>query len=287
MSDSSSEEEEFQEGDNSSDDNEEESDEEEQGDDEDDDVPLSSLKKRRASSTKTTSYAEDDDDDEDEDDSDDDKPLAALLKDKKKTSTKAASSPPKKKKTSTPSSATKKKAAAAAAKPAAKKKAKKETSVSTSSSSSKSNKYEWSSAALYGTECDKGMLIQRLLCRWWYAMEWPETSSLPDQPPKHYDALDGFPGVYIGTSGEHVGTLLDKRDKAKAPSFANFSQKHSSELRDLLLKALKEQKKQLVEAEGTGTETEREIDQLVKWATKINPDKADKEAAKVLKAAGF
>jgi hypothetical protein len=60
-----------------------------------------------------------------------------------------------------------------------------------------------------------------------------------------------------------------------------------SELRDLLLRALQEQRKQLVEAEGTGTDAEKEIEALAKWATKVNPDKADREAAKVLKAAGF
>jgi hypothetical protein len=327
------------------------SDEEEEESDEDD-VPLSSLKKgnntqsnnspRRASSSSTggraaaakvTSYAEDDDDDDGDDDSDDDddKPLASLLKvkpnkataDAKKKSDKAkeSSSSKKKKKTKDePPSSPKKK------------KAKKEAVVSipSTTSSSGNNKYEWSSAALYGTECDKGMLIQRLLCRWWYvsrnqkkraawptgfrtrstagarrwtcsshrwiarldvlrryATEWPAQSSLPASPPKNYDALDGFPGVYIGTSGEDVGTLLDLRDKSQAPSFANYLTMSASGLKELLVKALQEQRRQLLEAEGPGTPTERDIDQMLKWASKVNADKADKEAAKVLMAHGF
>jgi hypothetical protein len=122
-------------------------------------------------------------------------------------------------------------------------------------------------------------------CR--YATEWPENASLPASPPKNYDALDGFPGVYIGTSGEDVGTVLDLRGKSKAPSFANYFQMPSSDLKVLLLKALQEQRRQLVEAEGPGTSTERDIDQLLKWASKVNADKADKEAAKVLKAHGL
>jgi hypothetical protein len=63
--------------------------------------------------------------------------------------------------------------------------------------------------------------------------------------------------------------------------------KPSKELQALLLKALEEQKRQLMEAEGSGTATEKELDTLLKWATKINPDKADKEALKVLRASGL
>ena len=44
----------------------------------------------------------------------------------------------------------------------------------------------------------KGLLLQRLLCRWWYAIEWPKKEEIPDPPPG-YEALDGFPGVFIST----------------------------------------------------------------------------------------
>jgi hypothetical protein len=345
---SSSEEEEFrEEKEGGSDEEEEESDEDE------DDAPLSSLKKgsntqsnnspRRASSSttggraaaaKVTSYAEDGDDDRDDDsdDDDDDKPLASLLKVKPKATADAKKKGDKAKESS--SSSKKKKTKDEPLSSPKKKKAKKDpvVSIPSSSSASGNNKYEWSSAALYGTECDKGMLIQRLLCRWWYvsrnrkkkrarpgrlgfeprstamatrwtctshrwvacldilrryATEWPAKSSLPATPPKNYDALDGFPGVYIGTSGEDVGTLLDLRDKSQAPSFANYLKMSSSGLKELLVKALQEQRRQLLEAEGPGTPTERDIDQMLKWASKVNADKADKEAVKILKAHGF
>jgi hypothetical protein len=241
-------------------------------DDESEDEPLEALKSspKRAAAKVTPNYAEDSDDE-----SEDDVPLVALVSAKKKNTPKkndsgkkkaAAKAPPKKKKSSTKVTLKKKVSA-----------------VSTASNKS----YDFASAALYGTECDKGLLIQRLLCRWWYAITWPDLSALPDKPPKNYDSLDGFPGVYICTSGDQVGKIKDLRDAAGCPSFQNFAKKTSEELRTLLLKALEEQKKQLVAAEGTGTATEKELDRMIKWATKLNTNKAEKEAGKVLKAHGL
>ena len=83
----------------------------------------------------------------------------------------------------------------------------------------------------------------------------------------------------------NVGDLKDVRDKSKAPSFQNFYKKSSEELRDDLLKAIENQKAALIKAEGEGTSTEKELRALEKWATKLNCSKADKDAAKVLKAA--
>jgi len=103
-------------------------------------------------------------------------------------------------------------------------------------------------------------------------------------PPTDYDAMDGFPGVYICTRGEEVGTIKDFRDKEKSPNFNNFAKRTSEELRELLIKAINEQKKQLNESEGTGTATEKELNSMLKWAAKLNTKKADKEAEKVLKA---
>ena len=161
------------------------------------------------------------------------------------------------------------------------------TNSSATGSSAKSKSYEWASAALYGSECEKGMLIQRLLCRWWYAFEWPDPKTLPAQPPDKYDALDGFPGVYIGTAAENVGHIQDLRNAQAAPTFVNFARKSSEELRDWLVTALQQQTQQLVAAEGPGTATEKELATLLKWAKKVNVAKADKEAAKVLKAQGL
>jgi hypothetical protein len=252
----------------------EEYDEDEDEDDEDD-VPLYDLKTDRKRSSTTPSYVEEDDD---SDDDDDDIPLASLMKPKatvpkaKKNGKSAVKAPPKKKA----------KKAKEAAKPTLK--ITKQSSTVSTKSSNGDKKYEWASFALYGTECDKGLLIQRLLCRWWYAITWPDPSKIPEKPPKKYDSLEGFTGVYVCTSGDKVGDIMDLRGKEECPSFANFARKSSQELRELLLKALEEQKKQLVAAEGTGTTTEKELNTLIKWATKVKVDKADKEAVKVLKA---
>ena len=54
-----------------------------------------------------------------------------------------------------------------------------------------------------------------------------------------------------------------------------------------LVEAIANQRRALVEAEGEGTETEEQLDVLLRWANKLNPAKADKEADKVLRAAGL
>lgn len=218
-----------------------------------------------------------DDDEEDDDDDDDDVPLSSL-----------ASPSPKKKKAAAAAKASNgktKKAAAPAKKKAKKKSSTPSVSVSSAKSASSSTDYKSASAALYGNANDKGLLIQRLLCRWWYAIQWPDASAIPDKPPQHYDALDGFPGVYLCTAGDEVGAIKDFRDKEKCPNFNNLAKKSSEELQTLLITALTEQRKQLIEAEGTGTETQKELDNLLKWANKVKPAAADKAAEKVLKAA--
>ena len=63
----------------------------------------------------------------------------------------------------------------------------------------------------------KGFLVQTFLCRWWYAVDWPILSELMSAPAG-YEALDGFPGVHIGTSQETLGQVLDLRDKSSMPS---------------------------------------------------------------------
>ena len=39
-------------------------------------------------------------------------------------------------------------------------------------------------------------MVQKLLCRWWYAMEWPAKEDL-GPAPESYEALEGYPGVFI------------------------------------------------------------------------------------------
>lgn len=227
-------------------------------------------------------------------DSSEDVPLSKLKSPKKKKA--AAKSPAKKKAASSAKKAPAKKATKAKTKTdtkakkkksAAKKSSGKKSPVPSGKSSSSANRPNLPSFALNDNELDKGLLIQRFLCRWWYAVEWPDPSTLPASPPAGYDALNGFPGVYICTKGASIGKIVDKRDKSTAPSFANYARKSSEELQGLLLKALAKQKAQLIEAEGPGTDTEKELDKMEKWTRKLNCKKLDKEAATALKAAGI
>jgi hypothetical protein len=278
----SSSEEEFVEGEEEEEEEEEEefvADEEES--DGDDDLPLSALKKPAPSTAAVAAASQQGESDSD----DDDIPLAALKspetkkKEAAKKKKKEAAATKKKKSAKVP--AAKKKTVAKAKSKTISKKTKKSASASTPSKSSAG--YKSASGAMYIDGCRKGQIIQHLLCRWWYAIQWPALESTV--PPPHYDALDGMPGVFIATSGNHVGQILDKRDKSKCPNFANLMKKSSSELQELLLKALEGQKKALLEAEGSGTDIEKEIEKTIKWAQKIKPDAADKEATKILKAA--
>ena len=220
--------------------------------------------RRRRSSRGTVSYKEEEEEEEEDESDEDDIPLAALK---------------------SPSPAKKKKKPAATKVKGPAKKAKKATSgTKTTSSNESSNDYSSPSFALYGTESIKGKIIQNLLCRWWYAIRWPDPSSIPKEPPTDHDAMDGFPGVFICTGGEEVGTIKDFRDKSTSPNFNNLAKKPSEELKELLVKAINEQKRQLIESEGTGTGTEKELNSMLKWVSKINTKKADKEAEKVFKA---
>lgn len=251
-------------------------------------------------------FEEDGDDDEEEEeeevdakyyssDSSEDVPLSKLKSPKKAAAKspakkKAAKSPAKKAPAKKTTKAKTKTDTKTKKKAAAKKKSAssgKKSPVPSGKSSSSANRPNLPSFALNDNELDKGLLIQRFLCRWWYAVEWPDPSALPASPPSGYDALNGFPGVYICTKGASIGKIVDKRDKSTAPSFANYARKSSEELQSLLLKALAKQKAQLIEAEGPGTDTEKELDKMEKWTRKLNCKKLDKEAATALKAAGI
>jgi hypothetical protein len=190
--------------------------------------------------------------------------------------------------------ATKKKAPAKKKTPAAKKKVtpkkkpvpRKKPDGTASSGATGRSTYVSPSTELYA-KSEKGKLIQALLSRWWYAIEWPDKSSVLKIPPANTDSLEGFPGVYVYTSGESVGKLYDMRDKncPNCPNFANMVHKPASELQELLLKAIEEQKSALVKHHGEGTGTEKDLNALLKWAKKLSTTKADRDAEKVLKAA--
>ena len=53
------------------------------------------------------------------------------------------------------------------------------------------------SAEFYTTP--KGILVQTILSRWWYAIEWPKPEHI-GKPPPGFEPLDGFPGVFVSTS---------------------------------------------------------------------------------------
>ena len=221
--------------------------------------------------------------DEDDDDyfsSDDEVPLAELMRRNEK----KASVEKKKKKVA--ATAKKKSAKTTANQKAAVKKAKEKAKAAATKKKalSKIPVNGTVSSELYA-KCDKGKLVQSLLCRWWYCMEWPELEVLQLPVPDNCDPLKGFPGVYIYTSGENVGKILDKRNINTAPSFKNFAKKPSSELVEMLLKAIENQTRELIEYEGENTTTEAQLKDLTKWAMKLKCEKVDAEARKVLRVA--
>lgn len=55
-------------------------------------------------------------------------------------------------------------------------------------------------------------MVQKLLCRWWYAMEWPAKEDLRPAPSS-YEALEGYPGVFICVE---VSALLELGSVADA-----------------------------------------------------------------------
>jgi len=237
-----------------------EGDEDDDGESSDDDAPLSEFKSPKAN--------------DDGESSDDDAPLSEFKSPKAKTAAKKKAT----KKKATKKKATKKKATKKKSTP------KKKTVVKKFESSTKAMISR--SSELY-LNAKKGKLISELLSRWWYTITWPEPESLPESVPVNCDAMDGFKGVYVTTSGEDVGKILDMRNKDTCPNFINMAKKDSAELQELLLKAIAEQRRQLIEADGEGTQTEKDLGMLEKWAKKVNPKTADKEAIKVLKAVGL
>jgi hypothetical protein len=138
--------------------------------------------------------------------------------------------------------------------------------------------------ALYDLS-NKGKLISSLLSRWWYAMEWPDPKvTCAEACPPKCDMMDGFPGVFVVTTGSEIGKIIDKRDLKTCPNFKNMAKKSSEELVELLVKAIDKQQKELIEHDGEGTTVEKDLKALKKWAQKLNCKTSDKEAEKVLKA---
>lgn len=126
-------------------------------------------------------------------DSDDDKPIIELIKKRKAQAAleavrKAAAAPAAKK--------VKVEVSELASKKSAAKSSEKAPSNRSSSKSASSSSTFQLTEDFY--ETDKGMMVQRLLCRWWYALSWPRPEDI-GTPPAGYEPLDGFPGVFIST----------------------------------------------------------------------------------------
>ncbi|CAM9363331.1 unnamed protein product [Pylaiella littoralis] len=135
------------------------------------------------------------------------------------------------------------------------------------------------SGVLYETK--KGEMVQKLLCRWWYAMEWPAKEDLRPAPPS-FEALEGYPGVFICVEGDDIGKLVDVRNKATCPCFTNFANKSSEELKGLLETAFTKQKEALVSHWGENVDEKEKIDRELKWLKSVDPAKAEKAAVRAL-----
>ncbi|KAG6965453.1 hypothetical protein JG688_00007172 [Phytophthora aleatoria] len=128
----------------------------------------------------------------------------------------------------------------------------------------------------------KGRLAQELLCRWWYALEWPPVKT--SAPKLHgVQELDGYPGAFIRVKGEDLGSILDTRSSVGKPSFLHFFAMSSDDLLKLLLQAYDKQMEVLVEHEGPDTPLLKELQKARASAARINPEKAERSVRKVLK----
>ncbi len=87
------------------------------------------------------------------------------------------------------------------------------------------------------------------MLRWWYVLDWPNMVEI-GPPPKGFEQLDGFPGVFVSTTPGSLGKIVDKRDMSKAPSLSNYAKKSCVELKELCITAYERQIEQLIQAEG-------------------------------------
>eukprot|EP01038_Epipyxis_sp_PR26KG_P007112 gene7112-9706_t len=158
----------------------------------------------------------------------------------------------------------------------------KKDSGSTTKTTSKSSNSSSHSGALsndFYNITKKGYLVQQLLVRWWYAIQWPKPEEIGEVPPG-YESLEGFEGVYISTRTDTLGRILDLRNKDNSPCLTNLSKYTSAKLKELCIKAIEEQIKQLREHEGDDTALEPILKDELKTVKNIDPASADKEAKK-------
>nr|CCA22675.1 conserved hypothetical protein [Albugo laibachii Nc14] len=127
----------------------------------------------------------------------------------------------------------------------------------------------------------KGKLVQQLLCRWWYAIEWP-VQDTSNKPPKSQE-LDGFRGAFILVKGEGMGSITDTRPANGKPSFLHFFALPSKQIQTLLVKAYQNQIKTLIKHEGTQAPLLAELRRACQTAEKMDTEKADTNVASILK----
>ena len=243
--------------------------------DSEDDIPLSQLKKTLTPKKRTPAKKVKKEVvkmEADSSSSDDEMSLADMKKKLKKEATKSKKKKPAsaKKKKKKPAASSKKRSRSKSTKAGAKKR-KTAKSPAKSSSTAKSvatgilgttdiNTYKDSNGARKAITCKsmtKQQLVTAVLCRWWYAFDWPTTENLEEarkefEGKQSYRELGGMPGVFICILGEHTGKLIDKRDlnRGFVPSVASMMKRSSGELIDLWIKALKGQIQALKESKS-------------------------------------
>ncbi|ETV99471.1 hypothetical protein H310_08149 [Aphanomyces invadans] len=141
-------------------------------------------------------------------------------------------------------------------------------------------KQQEASEALYDSL--KGRLVQELLCRWWYAVDWPPKDTKLEETPE-LQPLDGFPGSFISVKGDNMGSIVDKRNSSGKPTFTTFFAMPSKDVQDLLVVAYENQIKVLIKHEGEDAPLLKDLKQALKSAQNINADKAERESFKALK----
>ena len=214
----------------------------------------------------------------DTDSSDEDVPIAELLR--RKQAQQAEKATPKKKdisKKDTPKASKASKAVKSEKKTTPKAPKAKTTSAPSRSTNQVSAKY--AATQHFYDETLKGKLAQALICRWWYAINWPDVSKLKSPPPG-YEPLNGFVGVYVSTRTDCLGKIIDARSRASCPSLKNFMKKTSAELQSLCVTAYESQIEERRKADGADSKLESSLRSELRSVKAINCDKADKEAAR-------
>lgn len=115
----------------------------------------------------------------------------------------------------------------------------------------------------------KPQAVESVLVRWQYSgLEWPCKEVREHSAPDGYYDLPGVPGVSVGIGEEVLGEIKDIRPPpskaAPRPTFKFLYSLPSTTLAELWGRAIRNQKKALVEAEGEEAPMLRGLDQELK-----------------------